>query len=82
MLRIEPPKNRKQLKRFLGMVNFYRDVYPRRSHILAPLTKLSGASKVPYVWGPKEQAAFETAKNMLREKARLAYPDFSKNFNL
>ena len=41
MRRIKTPSNSKQLKRFLGMVNFYRDVWPNRSHILAPLSKLS-----------------------------------------
>ena len=35
--RVLPPQNSKQLKRFLGMINFYRDVFKRRSHILSPL---------------------------------------------
>ena len=38
--RIKPPTNLKQLKRFLRMVNFYQDLWPKRSHILAPLCKL------------------------------------------
>ena len=36
--RLTPPKTTKQLQRFLGMVNFYRDMWKGCSHILAPLT--------------------------------------------
>ena len=39
--RIKPPSSSKQLKRFIGMINFYRDIWGKRSHILAPLTKLA-----------------------------------------
>ena len=43
MERVLPPKNSKQLKRFLGMINFYRDVFKKRSHILVPLNDLAAA---------------------------------------
>ena len=36
MERVLPPQNCKQLKRFLGMINFYRDVFKRKSRILVP----------------------------------------------
>ena len=49
MDRIQAPKNSQQLKQFLGMVNFYRDVWPRRSHILAPLNKLT-STKTKKQW--------------------------------
>ena len=39
--RINPPSSSKQLKRFIGMINFYRDIWEKRSHTLAPLTKLA-----------------------------------------
>ena len=38
---IQTPKTRKSVRRFVGLVNYYRDMWPRRAHTLAPLTKLT-----------------------------------------
>ena len=35
------PKTRKQLRQFIGMINFYRDMWQKRSDLLAPLTALT-----------------------------------------
>ena len=37
---LEVPKTRKQLRQFIGMINFYRDMWQKRSELLAPLTVL------------------------------------------
>ena len=50
--RILPPKNQKQLKHFLGMINYYRDVWPKRSHALAPLSALA-SPKAKWEWTQK-----------------------------
>ena len=42
ILALTPPQNVKQLRRFLGMVQYYWDIWARRSEILAPLTNLVG----------------------------------------
>ena len=49
-----PPSNTKQLKRFLGMINFYRDLWKGRSHKLAPLTKLTKINH-KWHWGKEQQ---------------------------
>jgi len=33
---IAAPKTRRQLRSFIGMINFYRDVWKQRSHLLDP----------------------------------------------
>ena len=56
-------------------------MWKRRSHILAPLSKLSG-SATKWQWTDKEQKAFEEVKHMVAQEAILAYPDFSQEFHI
>jgi hypothetical protein len=78
---IAPPKTRKQLRRFIGMVNYYRDMWVHRSEILAPLTRLS-SEKVEFRWTDIEQTAFETIKTIVGREVLLSYPDFSQPFHI
>ena len=43
ILRIETPRNRKELRSFIGIVNYYRDMWIKRSHVLAPLAGLTSS---------------------------------------
>jgi hypothetical protein len=45
VLRMQPPISLKLLQSFIGIINYYRDIRPHRSHILAPLTAKKGAPK-------------------------------------
>ena len=65
------------------MINFDQDLWPKRSHILASLCKLSSTTgKLNWKWGKPEQKAFEEAKAMLKKAAVLVYSDFEKPFDL
>ena len=55
------PKTKRQLRRFLGMINHYRDMWVRRSEILAPLTTLT-SKKVVFKWKDTHQQAFDNMK--------------------
>ena len=79
--RILAPTNKKQLRHFLGMVNFYRDMWRRRSQLLAPLTDLVSQTK-PFKWGEKEQQSFEEIKRVISKETLLTFPDFTKEFHV
>jgi hypothetical protein len=81
ILAIDAPKNRKELRSFIGIVNYYRDMWVRRSHVLAPLASLT-SKKTKWVWGPQQEVAFQTAKKIIAREVMLAYPDFSKPFEI
>jgi hypothetical protein len=94
ILALKPPTNVKELRRFLGMVQYYRDLWARRSEMLAPLTDLvgecgqtkvtraKGTKKVPWHWDEVHQKAFDAVKTTIAKDVVLAYPDYSKVFEV
>ena len=83
ILNLQPPKTLKQLRSLLGLVQYYRDVWPRRSHILAPLSdKSSSKNKKKFVWTEEIQQAFEAMKKMVAKETLLAFPDYAKPFDI
>ena len=78
---LAPPTNRKGVRRFIGLVNYYRDMWGKRSEILAPLTDLTSV-KVPWKWTDVEQNAFMTMKKIMAREVVLAYPNFDKPFEI
>ena len=81
ILAINPPKTRRELRRFIGMVNYYRDFWIRRSEILAPLTKLCSTTE-KWVWGKEQQDAFEFMKKNISREVQLSYPNFNEGFDI
>ena len=81
ILRLKPPKTKRQLRQFLGMVNFYRDMWRRRSHLLAPLTGIVG-STAKFVWKKEQQEAFDAMKKVMSQEALLTFPDFNEEFHI
>ena len=48
------PKTHKQLRQFIGMINFYCDMWQKRFELLAPLTSLT-SKNVKYKWKDEHQ---------------------------
>ena len=63
------------------MVNYYRDMWPLRSHCLAPLSSLTSA-KVKWKWTQLHQDSFEQMKALMAKETLVTFPDFSKEFEI
>jgi hypothetical protein len=81
ILQIKAPTTRKQLRRFIGMVNYYRDMWPQRLHLLAPLSSMTSA-KVKWKWTDECQASFDKMKAIMAKETLVTFPDFTKEFEI
>jgi Reverse transcriptase (RNA-dependent DNA polymerase) len=79
ILNIAPPSNRNQLRWFIGMVNYYRDMWIRRSDLLAPLTALT-STKTRWAWTTAHQNAFNKIKDVLSQEGLLAFQTLIRHF--
>ncbi|MGH7974221.1 MAG: reverse transcriptase/ribonuclease H family protein, partial [bacterium] len=79
--KIARPKNRKELRRFIGLVNYYRDMWRHRSDLLAPLSTMT-SKNVRWKWTQDAQDAFDKIKRIVCQDVLLSYPDFSKPFHI
>jgi hypothetical protein len=82
ILALNPPSNVKELRHFLGMVQYYRDMWAKRSEMLAPLSDLVGecgetkttkknkVKKKPWHWDSIHQIAFDNMKTTIAHSKR------------
>jgi predicted aspartyl protease len=81
IMQLEEPKTRKQLRRFLGMITYYREMIRNKSALTSVLTALT-STKVPFKWTSTHSTAFHRIKDALAEAVLLAYPDFTIPFHV
>ena len=75
------PQNTTQLRSFLGMITYYSKFLPNLSTQLAPIYSLL-QKNTRWKWGPKQQKAFEEAKELLVSAKVLAHYDPNKDLYL
>ncbi len=94
ILALNPPNNVKELRHFLGMVQYYHDMWGKCSEMLVPLSDLVGefgetkttrknkVKKKPWHWDSVHQIASDNVKTTIAKEVVLAYPDFTKPFEM
>jgi len=61
------PKNRHEIRRYLGLTGFFRRFIPRYAEITHPLSELL-KSNVPFIWGESQDKSFILLKEKLLQK--------------
>ena len=79
LLNYPTPTNLRQLRGFLGIVNWYERFIKHCADLKVPLLKLL-RKKQRWLWEDEQREAFEELKNALTTAPVLARPDFSKSF--
>ena len=75
----QPPKSKKELKSFIGLVGFYRHFIRDFADISHPLNVLT-RDNVLFYWDTKCELAFEELKSRLLSKPVLAFPRIGEEF--
>ena len=76
---IDVPNKVRDVWRFVGIVNYYGDMWSNRAHTLSPLTKIC-STEFTFKWIDLENNAFVAIKNIVVRDVLLSYPNFSKTF--
>ncbi|GFW43383.1 retrovirus-related Pol polyprotein from transposon 297 [Trichonephila clavipes] len=78
---MKPPKNNREVSKFLGMTGWYQKFISRYADICEPLYQLmkKGAK---FNWSGEAQDSFDQIKRTLTEAPILQLPNFSEQFNL
>lgn len=81
LLNIPPPKNIKELRRIVGMFNWFRKFIANFSAIIGPLTRLLKKNQ-KFQWQVEQQSAFDNLKQCLTSAPFLSFPRYDIQFRL
>ena len=77
--KIAVPTTKKQLRSFIGLINYYRDVWKHRSDILTSLSSMT-SKQAKWNWSKGCQNVFDTIKKLISRDTLLFYPNFNELF--
>lgn len=76
-----PPNTVKKIRRFVGLVSYYRKFIKNFSQLSAPLTDLT-KKNARFRWTKEAQTSFDILKECLSRPPILIHPDYEKQFVL
>jgi len=75
------PKNMKDVRKFLGLTNYYRRFIKDFAQVAMPMNMLT-RKDVKWQWEEEQQKAFDELKRIFTTKPVLAAPDLDKEFRV
>jgi hypothetical protein len=75
------PSSVPALRRFLGLINQFRDYVPQFAFLVRPLTALL-KKDIRFVWSSEAESSFLQIKNALEKSSFLSHIDYSKHLIL
>jgi len=75
------PKNAKDIRKFLGLANYYRRFIKDFAQVARPMNILT-RKDVKWQWGEEQQKAFDELKRIFTTKPVLVAPDLDKEFRV
>ena len=78
VLKMNRPHTKTEARSFIGAVNYYKSLWPRQAHLLAPLNELTGNK--PFSWDNRKQQAFNQMRALMTSNCINKYPNYTKAF--
>ena len=75
------PKTVRDVRKFLGLANYYRQFVKDFAKIAQPLNNLTRKEE-KWKWGDEQQGAFEQLKQVFTSRPLLVVPDIDKKFRV
>ena len=75
------PKNVKDIRKFLGLANYYRRFIKNFAQVARPMNVLM-RKDAKWQWGQEQQKAFDKLKRIFTTRPVLAVPDLDKEFRM
>ena len=78
---MKPPTSLKEVQQFIGVVNYYCNMWSRCSHMIAPLTEIP-SNKVKFKWTKIKQDDFDEIKWIVACNNLLTFTDLNEEFKI
>ncbi|GFV79956.1 retrovirus-related Pol polyprotein from transposon 297 [Trichonephila clavipes] len=78
---MKPPKNSKEVSKFLGMEGWYQKFIPKYADICEPLYRLKKKG-AKFNWSTEAHDSFDKIKRALKEAPVLQLPNFTEQFSI